>query len=104
MNCLDCNELRGRLSVCAAEKADLGAQLAASKKLNAEWFAENGPGGWIDNLRNQLATARNEALEEILGILEKSRREAVAMNNKNAEYWLRAMAVAIRAAKTETKP
>lgn len=50
-----------RLEGLRDEIARLRAELTAARKTNSEWLAANGPGGWINDLRDENAKMRASA-------------------------------------------
>lgn len=96
-------------AIAALQPSSEGAEVEALRAIIAQWVEENGPGGWIDGMRQQLA--RVKALAQELDLqadkceAEATRLEAggvpVAMEMHRDAAQYRQTAYQILAATTE---
>ena len=61
----------------AAEIERLTAERDDLRRLLSEWLRENSPGGWIDELRRQLADAIRER-DELRGLIDAHNADCIA--------------------------
>lgn len=68
--------------------------LVEARASNEEWIAENGPGGWIDNMRRDLATAQRQArvLESLKGEIQKRLQLRAYGVTVECQHWLERLA------------
>lgn len=91
------------------EGEQLATALATARRTNADWLRENGPGGWIDELRHEVTRLRERdahlraAMLEAEGSLRCADVQSLASDDQIIMGRVREAATVLRVAREATK-